>query len=110
MTRNQLHPALLNPFVLWTDMALRATEMGVSSGHAIGSRVERLMRAGANPSPRDIREMALMGSEEVQAAAESSLHVAKRVQVEHLQLMERAWRQWLASAGAPARSRDAHDH
>lgn len=100
MPYNMIHPALFNPFLLWTDLAMKTTEMLVSSGQVIGSRVDQIVRAGANPSPRDMREIALMGSEKVKAATESGLAVATRLQSTNYQLMARAWQQWFASLGA----------
>jgi hypothetical protein len=98
----QIHPSLFNPAVLWADLALKATEMMVSSAEVIGNRVDQIARAGANPSPRDMREIVLMGSEKVKAATESGLAVATRMQSQNLQIFTRAWQQWLTSLGAMA--------
>jgi hypothetical protein len=98
----QIHPSLFNPAMLWADLAMKATEMMVSSAEVIGNRVDQITRAGANPSPRDIREIALMGSEKVKAATESNLAVAMRMQSQNLQIFTRAWQQWLTSLGAMA--------
>jgi len=100
MHHYMIHPELFNPVLLWADLAVKATEMLASSGQVIGSRVGQLARAGANPSPRDVREIALMGSEKVRAAAESGLAVATRLQSTNYALMARAWQQWFASLGA----------
>jgi hypothetical protein len=96
------HTTLFNPMMLWADLALKGTEMLVSSGQVIGSRVDQMARAGANPSPRDVKEFALMGSEKLKAATESSLAVALRMQSANYQLMARAWQQWFAAWGAMA--------
>ena len=72
----QIHPSLFNPAMLWADLAMKATEMMVASAEVIGNRVDQIARAGANPSPRDIREIALMSSEKVKAATESNLAYA----------------------------------
>ena len=100
MPYNVFHPSLFNPFLLWTDLAVKTTEMLASSGQVIASRVGQIARAGANPSPRDLREIALMGSEKVKAAGESGLAVATRLQQTNYTLMARAWQQWFASLGA----------
>lgn len=92
--------ALFNPFLLWTQLAIQTSEMLVSSGQVIASRLGQLARAGANPSARDRREMILMGSEKVKAATQSGLAVAARLQSANFQLMARAWRQWFAGLGA----------
>ncbi len=89
-----------NPFMLWADFAMKSTQMLVSSGQVIGQRVDRMARAGANPSPRDRKEFALMGSEKVKAATESGLAVAARMQSANWELMARAGQQWMASMGA----------
>jgi len=100
MAQNVFHPALFNPFMLWTDLAMKSTEMLVASGQVIGSRVDQIARAGANPSPRDLEEFALMGSEKLKAAAESGLAVATRLQSANYQLIARGWQQWWSSMGA----------
>jgi len=96
----QIHPSLFNPAMLWADLAMKATEMMVASAEVIGNRVDQIARAGANPSPRDIREIALMSSEKVKAATESNLAVATRMQSQNMQIFARAWQQWLTSLGA----------
>ncbi|MGZ5785457.1 MAG: polyhydroxyalkanoate granule-associated phasin [Ramlibacter sp.] len=98
----QIHPSLFNPAMLWADLAMKAAEMMVSSTEVIGNRVDQIARAGANPSPRDMREIALMSSEKVKAATESSLAVATRMQSQNMQIFARAWQQWLTSLGAMA--------
>jgi hypothetical protein len=100
MAQNLFHPALFNPFLLWTDLAMKTTETLLASGQVIGTRVGRIARAGANPSPADLEEFTLMGTEKVKAATESALAVATRLQSANYELMARAWRQWFASAGA----------
>jgi len=61
-----------NPFLLWTDLALKTTEMMIASAQVIGHRTHRMRNAGAMPSLRDQREFALMGQEKVTAAIESA--------------------------------------
>jgi hypothetical protein len=100
MRSNLTYPALFNPLLLWSDLAVKTAEMLVSSGQVIGTRVGRMARAGANPSARDRREMALMGSEKLKAATESGLAVATQLQSANYQLMARAWQQWFASLEA----------
>jgi hypothetical protein len=94
------NPALFNPLMLWADLAMKTSEMLVASGQVIGTRVDRMARAGAKPSARDLKEFTLMGSEKVKAATESGLAVATRLQSANYQLMARAWQQWFASLGA----------
>lgn len=97
----KLNPvALFNPFLLWCDLAVKTGEMLVSSSQVINSRVGRMARAGANPSARDRREFMLMGSEKLEAATQSGLAVATRLQSANLQLLARAWQHWFASLSA----------
>lgn len=103
MALKAFNPSLFNPFLLWADVALKTTEMLFSSAQVIGTRVNRMALAGANPSARDRREFALMGTEKVKAATESGLAVAARLQAANWQLCARAWQQWLASSGNAAR-------
>jgi hypothetical protein len=100
MPYKMTQPALLNPLLLWTQLAMKTAETLVASGQVITSRVGQISRAGANPSARDRREMILMGSEKVKAAMQSGLAVATRLQSANLQLIARAWQQWFASLGA----------
>lgn len=100
MAQNLFHPALFNPLLLWGDLAMKTTEMLLASGQVIGTRVDRIARAGAHPSARDIKEFSLMGSEKLKAATESGLAVATQLQSANYQLMARAWRQGFASLGA----------
>lgn len=94
--------SLFNPVMLWADLAMKGTEMLVASGQVIGSRVDQMARAGTNPSPRDVQEFSRMGSEKLQAATESGLAIALRMQSTNYQLMARAWQQWFAACGAMA--------
>ena len=105
MALTSFNPAVFNPFMLWADVAVKTTEMLVSSGQVIGTRVGRMARAGANPSARDRREMALMGSEKVKAATASGLAVAARLQAANWQLYARAWEPHLQRRGAPRERR-----
>lgn len=100
MALTAFNPGWLNPFILWADVAVKTAEMLVSSGQVIGTRVGRMARAGVNPSARDRREFALMGSEKVKAATQSGMAVAARMQAANWQLYARAWQQWMASLSA----------
>lgn len=92
--------SLVNPMMLWADLAMKTTEMLISSGQVIGTRVDRMARAGATPSARDRKEFALMGSEKVRAATESGLAMAARMQSMNGNLWLRAWQQWFGAATA----------
>ena len=56
-----------NPFMLWGALALKTMEMSTAAAQVIAIRSGRMALAGANPSAADRREMALMGSEKVDA-------------------------------------------
>ena len=92
--------SFFNPAMLWADFAMKSTEMLISSGQVIGSRVDQMARAGATPSASDRKEFALMGSEKVRAATESGLAMATRLQSMNGNLWLRAWQQWFAGGNA----------
>ena len=81
----------LNPFFAWTDVALKTTEMLMSSGQVIHHRVGRMARAGVNPSARDRKEFALMHSEKLKAATDASMAVGLQ-----------AWQQWFSACSSMA--------
>ncbi len=94
---NPFAPQLFNPFMQWVEFATKSMEMFISSGQVISTRVNQMARAGANPSSRDMKEFALMGSEKVKAATESGLAVATGMQSAHYHLMTRGWPHWVHS-------------
>jgi hypothetical protein len=77
---------MFNPFFLWADIALKTTEMMVASGQVITHRVDRIARAGANPSARDRKEFTLMGTEKAKAAGDAAFAVGMQ-----------AWQQWFTA-------------
>ena len=83
-----------------TDLAGFREEARVLLAQQVPPEDVHWQTAGANPSPRDIREIALMSSEKVKAATESNLAVATRMQSQNMQIFARAWQQWLTSLGA----------
>ncbi len=100
MPRNLFSPAAFNPFFMWVDFATKSSEMLVSSGQVIASRVDQMARAGVNPSASDRKEFALMGSEKMRAATESGLAVASGLRDVNYPLAMRAWQQSFAAWGA----------
>lgn len=52
-------------------IARHATELAFAVPQVVGHRVLRMAAAGSNPSPRDRKEFALMGTEKVQAFFQS---------------------------------------
>ena len=68
MARKSSH---LNPFALWTDLAIQTTGMMLASAEVISHRTARMAQASIPPSGRDTAEFTLMGQEKVEAATES---------------------------------------
>lgn len=87
---------LANPLLAWSSLALNSAQMMATSAQVIGMRVQRMMIAGANPQISDHVEMGLMGSEKVQAAAESGQAVARGVMLLNQQLFAMVTRQVMA--------------
>jgi hypothetical protein len=99
----EVHPTLFNPFVLWTDLAMKSTEMAVESGQVLGTRVDQIARAGAHPSPRDMKEQTLIGSsDQMKAAADSGINIVAGMQSAALQVMAQAWQHWFTTLSAMA--------
>jgi len=76
MKRNHRSRSYRSPLLLWSDLALKTTEMMLASAQVIGHRTARIAAAGAAPSARDRREFALMGSEKLEAGARSGQAMA----------------------------------
>ena len=81
---------------LWRN-ALTLWEIWFAAPQVIAHRVQRMHRAGATPSARDVREFTLMGQEKVEAFFESWLAMSLRLWQVQLQL---GLRPWLATAAA----------
>jgi hypothetical protein len=64
-------PFYLNPFGLWTDLALQTTSLMLASAEVISHRTTRMAQASIPPNARDMAEFTLMGQEKVEAAIES---------------------------------------
>lgn len=91
-----------SPLAPWLQLGTRSAEMLLASGQVIAMRVTRMAAAGANPSARDRKEFLRMGSEKVQAGAQSAWAVGAQWQAIGWELWSRAWRQWLALFGGTA--------
>lgn len=100
ISQNLFQPAWLNPFMAWTDLAMKTTEAMVESGQVIGSRVDQLTRAGANAEPAELKQYSLLGTDKPRAATESGLAMVSRLQSAQYDLMTRAWQQWFNSLAA----------
>jgi hypothetical protein len=86
-----------NPFLLWTQLALKTGEMLVASGQVIPIRLGRMAAAGHQPSARDQKEFARMAPEKWQAGTESLLAVGLRLQAMQWQWMAQFWKPWTAA-------------
>ena len=86
MKRNHPRHSYLAPLLLWSDLALKTTEMALASAQVIGHRTARMAGAGAAPGERDRREFALMGSEKIEAGARSG-----RAMASYLTTMNPQW-------------------
>jgi hypothetical protein len=69
--RRRINDAEANPFIVWTGLAIKASEMLMASAQVIGHRTSRMATAGMLPSLRDQHEFTLMGQEKIEAATES---------------------------------------
>ena len=86
-----------NPLMIWTDVALKTSEMLVSSGSVIQMRTSRMAEHGMEPSPADMREIHLMSAEKLAAATESGAAIANQLHTTHYALVNRAVQQWFQS-------------
>lgn len=100
MTPRLSSPRFFNPVMLWTDVALKTSEMLLSSGSVIQIRTQRMAVAGLQPSPADIDEMQRMGHEKLEAATESSAAIANQLHTTRYALVKRAVQHWFGSANA----------
>jgi len=64
--------AFLNPFVIWSQLAWKSTEMLFSSAQVIQHRTKAIAAAGHRPSAGDRRELNRMWQEKLAAAGESA--------------------------------------
>ena len=88
-----------NPFMLWTDVALKTQEMLLSSGSVIQIRTERMAKAGLAPSAADLAEFQLMSHEKLAAASESGAAIVNQLHTTSYSLLNR----WCATGSAASR-------
>jgi hypothetical protein len=60
------------PWAAWFQLSLKFGEMLWASSQVIGHRSELMRKAGATPSPADLKEMHKMVAEKVEAFSKSS--------------------------------------
>ena len=89
-----------NPFMLWTDLAMKTGEMMLASAQVIGHRTKRMAAAGPKPNARDRREFTLMAQEKVDAVGKSARGMAAHMLTVDPLLGVRAAQHMLAAATA----------
>ena len=89
-----------NPFLIWSELAMKTNEMLFASAQVIGHRTGRMIQAGPNPNARDQREFTRMGQEKVDAAGESGHAMFVDMMRMNHQLGALALKQMLAGASA----------
>jgi len=100
MASNLIQASLFNPFLLWTDLAMKTAEMMVSSGRVIGLRVEEVAAESTTSGAEDLRQMALKGTDDIKSATDSGLAIASRLQSTQYELLARTWQPWFTGLGA----------
>lgn len=98
MTRRRTRSASANPFLVWSNLALKTGEMMLASAQVISHRTGRMATAGAIPSIRDQKEFTLMGQEKIEAAIESVQAMAVRTMSMYQQMGLLALKQWMTGA------------
>jgi hypothetical protein len=94
----------VNPFLIWTKLALTTGQMMLDSAFVIAQRTNQMARSGPLPSVGDQREFVLMGTEKLSAAVESAQAMALSMISLHLQLPVLAAQHMLNGAAAPGQS------
>lgn len=79
MKRRRVRISASNPFLIWSGLALKTSEMMVASAQVISHRASRMAMSGVVPSEHDQREFVLMGQEKIEAVAESAQAIAERM-------------------------------
>ncbi len=74
--RRKRATGMLNPFIAWSEVALRTAEMMTASGQVIAQRTSRLAKHPQHYTGRDYREMTRMTHEKAAAAVESGMAMA----------------------------------
>ncbi len=101
MAKEPAPPAFVNPYLLWTDLGMRALDTALSSSQKLGEGVDRLARAAASTGP-DALAPADPGRENTAFDPGAGLALAAQMQRIGIQLMAQAWQQWLNTMGTLA--------
>lgn len=100
MTRRKTYAGFKNPFLVWTELAIKTGEMMMASATVIDHRTRRMSAAGSTPSARDWREFGVMRDEKLKAAGQSAQAMARQLLTMDPLLWVRAYRQTLAVTAA----------
>ena len=95
--------ALVNPALLWMQLATQTAEMLVASAQVISVRTARMAAAGPTPNARDRREFSRMGTEKVAAAGKSAMAAGTRLPALMLATPGHSTAAWMALWGQWAR-------
>ena len=90
----------VNPFLMWSRLAWKTGEMALAASPVVWDRAGRMALAGAEPTPRDQHEFALMGREKMEVGLEAAQAVAMRMLTLNREFAELAFKQglWASSA------------
>ncbi|MGZ5884286.1 MAG: polyhydroxyalkanoate granule-associated phasin [Burkholderiaceae bacterium] len=92
--------AVLNPFFVWSELAVKTGEMMMASAQVIQHRTGRMAAAGATPNLMDQREFRLMGQEKLDAMTESTQAMALQMLTVNPELGFRAFELMMQSSTA----------
>ena len=99
MTNEPANSNLLNPFLLWTDLGMRAAEAAVASTQNMTDGADRLTRAAASAEAADATDEDSDTGEISSTWASASLNGMADMQRMMWDLTTRSWMQWMSMAG-----------
>lgn len=90
---------LFNPFMLWTDLGMRAAEVAVASTQNMTEGADRLTRAAASAEAAEADDDASSDGDNTNTWASASLGGMADMQRVMWDLTTRSWMQWMSMAG-----------
>ena len=90
---------LFNPFLLWTDLGMRAAEVAVASTQNMTEGADRLTRAAAGAEVGEVRDDASVTGDYANTWASASLGGMAGMQRMMWEMSTRSWMQWMSMAG-----------
>ena len=94
-----MHSNLFNPFMLWTDLGMRAAEAAVASTQNMTEGADRLTRAAASAEATVADDEASDTDDNTNTWATASLGGMADMQRMMWELTTRNWMQWMSMAG-----------